>query len=480
MILLGILWVLLPLLPSLLLVWILWPKENSFQPPFPFKVILALGLALGFSSMILLLYLEVAGSWRPMFLLVEIALTVIVSVFLVWRLVVRTPATDSPFRYPVEPRSLLSHLLWGGLCFVLSLAVINFAFWTINHSSGGWEALGNWNLRAAFLYRGGQHWQNVFSPLLESASSPMLLPCSIARVWHCVGKETQWAPSLLAMFFTFGAAGLLVTALYLLRGEIRGVLACVFLLGTTLWIRHGAYQQADVPVGFFLLSVFILLHLSGQCSAKSSRGLLVLAGLAAGFMVWTKHDGFWLVLALLLARAIMVVAANGWTAFIREALCLAAGLLPPILVALHFNLGLPQLQFLFAAPQPSGVVQSLAEPIRLLLIVRTFVETVVSFSGGAVAVLVVLILVCGKVVGESDRTDVMAFCVFLLFSWGGIVACSLVAPADAGSGIERWLPPVMERLLLQLWPSVLFFTFLIANLPRRPREFQMTDAEAAG
>src|ERR1043166_3323601 len=193
---LALIWIVLPLLPCLTLVWLLWPRENSFQPPFPFKLILAMGLALGFSSITHLLYLDVFGSLRPAYLLWEIVLTLIPSVVIVWRLAVRTPATDNPFRYPVEPRSFLSYLLWGGFCFLLVLAVVNFVLWSINHPNGGWEALGNWNLRAVFLFRGGEHWKNVFTPLLGSAASPMLLPSSIARIWHYVGEETAWAPSL--------------------------------------------------------------------------------------------------------------------------------------------------------------------------------------------------------------------------------------------------------------------------------------------
>jgi cadmium resistance protein CadD (predicted permease) len=115
--------------------------------------------------------------------------------------------------------------------------------------------------------------------------------------------------------------------------------------------------------------------------------------------------------------------------------------------------------------------------MRYLLLGQTFVESVFSFSTGSIALLIVLILMCGKRVGEADRMDVVTFCVFMLATWAGLVGYSLIAPLGAHAAMGARLRHVMDQLLLQLWPSVLFFCFLICNLPRRPHEFQLADKE---
>lgn len=475
----GLIWIVLPVIPSLALTWLLWPRENSFQPPFPFKLILATGLALGFSSMVLLLVMETAGQLKPSYLFVELVLVVVATVFILWRILARTPATDSPFRYPVQPRLFLSFLLWGFFCFLLSLAVVNFALWTINHPNGGWEALQNWNLRAAFLNRGGDQWRNVFSPELWSASSPMLISSSIARAWHYLESESGWVRMLLAMFFTFGTVGLLVTALLHIRGEIRSLVAGLFLLGTTMVIRHGAFQQADIPIGFFLLATFILLHFSSQCGAEGRNGLHLLAGLTAGCALWTKDDAVWLLLGLAVTRAFAVRSARGWKGVTKDAFLVGSGMLPFLLILIWLKATTSGLHSWFSFPDPATLFPPVSEPRRLFAVVQALVRSVFSFSGGAMVLLVIFLLVCGRRVDAADRADVNGFCLFLLLAWGGFVAYFLVVGSSSTAGIAGWVTHSANRLLLQLWPSILFFVFLVCNLPRRPHESHLGEPEPA-
>jgi len=65
------------------------------------------------------------------------------------------------------------------------------------------------------------------------------------------GNDTVAVPVVLALLFTFGTVGLIVSSLSILRVESQGFLAGTLLLGTPSFISLGASQYADIPLSFF-------------------------------------------------------------------------------------------------------------------------------------------------------------------------------------------------------------------------------------
>src|SRR5207253_96096 len=135
-------------------------------------------------------------------------------------------------------------------------ALSRFAFQSLAAPHGEVDALTIWNLRARFLARTGGEPLDAFINLLAThvPDYPLLLPASIARVWHYLGDEPAMVPVLTAMLFTFAGVGLVASSLGLLRTKGQGLLAGIVLLGTPFLIRHGASQYADVPLGFFFVA----------------------------------------------------------------------------------------------------------------------------------------------------------------------------------------------------------------------------------
>ena len=97
---------------------------------------------------------------------------------------------------------------------VLSLAI--FLMYSLDARHGEYDGWEIWNMHARFLFRGGSHWTDGFTNLLDYSHPdyPLLLPASIARSWLYSGVETQITPITIALAFTFGTVALLTFSLW--------------------------------------------------------------------------------------------------------------------------------------------------------------------------------------------------------------------------------------------------------------------------
>ena len=60
-------------------------------------------------------------------------------------------------------------------------------------------------MRARFLFKSGHNLTNAFSGYYgwSHPDYPLLIPGSVARIWTYTGVQSQIAPAVVAMFFTF-------------------------------------------------------------------------------------------------------------------------------------------------------------------------------------------------------------------------------------------------------------------------------------
>ena len=155
----------------------------------------------------------------------------------------------------------------------------------------GWEdAWGMWNLKARFLFRSGDNWRNTFSNFLSwtSRDYPLLVPLSIVRIWSYLAKESTIAPILVAALFTFSTVGLLISSLSVIRSRSTGLLAGLVLIGSRYFLKTGAYQIADIPLGFYVLATIVLFCLQERSDSKFR--FIILAGAMTGLAAWTKNE----------------------------------------------------------------------------------------------------------------------------------------------------------------------------------------------
>jgi hypothetical protein len=178
---------------------------------------------------------------------------------------------------------------------------------------GEWDAWGIWNLRARGIFLAGDQWRTAFSPIYYHTDYPLLVPCGNARLWSYLGVECPWSPWLAGCLFSLATVGALTAGVARLRSSSQGLLAGMTLLGIVSFLRHGAWQYADVQVAFYMFSAVLPLavydaarySIPPEGGTTNGRGLLALSGVMAGMAAWTKNEGLMFLVALAIARCIV-------------------------------------------------------------------------------------------------------------------------------------------------------------------------------
>lgn len=449
---------LLPPVIGFLLVSLLWPVRGELF----FKGWLALGLGTGICSVVFFGWLLVAGRPGSGVLLVELILVIGLSAVLFYRS--RSKLAISSVGDLANRCKLPSLTFW----LTLAGALIVFGLLTLRFPHGQWDAWMIWNLRARSVFRGGADWQQAFSPLLawSHPDYPLLWPMSVARGWALVGREAALVPALLALTFSLATVGLLTSSIAALRGRMQGFLAGLVLLGTPFFLGQTASQYADIPVGFFFLATLALFCLYDQTETGSS-GVLLLAGLMAGFAAWTKNEGLLFLVAVTVTRLVVLAWSTAWRTRLKTILPFAFGLLPVCLLLAWFKLRLaPGSELLLSASQTPGA--KLMDVSRYLTVAGGFLRHFAGFAEWPAApVFVPLFLLLGYPfflgikVPSQEQLGVFTAVITLGLMLAGYFFIYVVSPYE----LAWHLKGSLSRLWLQLWPSLLFVYFQIVRSP---------------
>jgi hypothetical protein len=358
-----------------------------------------------------------------------------------------------------------------------SLGSFLFAF--LKEPHGKWDAWLIWNMHARFLYRSGEAWRGIFAGGMDWShwDYPLLLPLSIVRGWKYIGNDSIYIPAAFALLFTLLTLGLLLCAVAFLRSRIQGFLAAMILLGTPLFITMGASQFADVPLAFFILATLVLLFLPAR-SPENGSGALVLAGIAAGLCAWTKNEGLLFLLIVTGSLFGTTLYAEGWRSAWKSTVRFLAGAMPILLINLYFKTQLSPVNDLMAGFGPAAAAAKLTDFSRYAEIAKAFFITGISFTQGlidlrvgmqlnpgavSILLLIVYLLLSGIRIDNRDRTGLVRTAAVLLLILAGYFFVYVMTPLDLGYHLATSL----NRLFLQLWPSVIFLFFMTAGAPER-------------
>lgn len=358
-----------------------------------------------------------------------------------------------------------------GFYVVLACAVAAMALVFINKPHGGGDSYAIWNLRARFLFRGHEQWTRGFSSLISWSQPdyPLLIPCSIARLWTYLGFETPRVPQLIAAFFSIGTATLLFSSLAVVRSVNKGLSAVLFLMATAYFIRLSGTQYADIPTGFFILSTIVLLALRDATDGEG-RGLLCLAGMAAGFAAWTKNEGMLFVFAIFAARLLVLTIKRGYKSCLRESGLFLVGLLPVLGILFYFKLRYAPPSDLFRSYDFQPIVRKLSDLHRYALVAKAFGNEILRWGNGLTAVFAVYAIASGIKLSRRYLTTVAVDFIMLTLMIIGYFFVYLLTPYDL-----KWhLGSSLERLFLQLWPTFLFVFFLIVRSGKEHSEGLLT------
>jgi hypothetical protein len=458
---------------GVLLLRLSWPHGMVALPP-PLGVVLGIGLGAGLSAVFFFLWLLVVGpsSGFPQAEVGFMAVAAIAS--LLARPAARRMLPPSPADgHPSELRLLLAV---AGLM-VLGVAGAAFLSTLRLFPHGEWDAWMNWNLHARMIFRGGAEWRTAFSPAIpwSHPDYPVLVPFLVVRAWLYAGTETLRGPALVAATFTFGTAALLAAALAALRGPSQGLLAGVVLLSTPFFIRHGASLYADVPLSFFLLATIVFLAFDARYGAATAR-FAALAGVTAGLAMWTKNEG--LLFTLAVGTVLLAVTRSGPSAGKRLG-AFGAGMLPLLLLVAAFKIAFAPPNDLLSTLAVDRTLGRLTDPQRYYVATREYLRHLASFGNNGLASAPWLLAACLLALGvnhnQSDQAWARAGAAAMLL----LLAGHFIVFVSMADELARLLDSSLERLLLQIWPSVLFLFFLAVRTPEELGVRRLSSRDAA-
>lgn len=404
------------------------------------KIFSAFGLIAGFSSCLCILFLSLFNRFELTVL--EVPLLILMGLIYIRK-------RGLHFQTP----NITAHSFFE---IALYLSIVGFAVsfcnWTLQSPHGNWDAWAMWNLRARFLFRGGDHWRDMFSEAFEGRHPdyPLLLPAMVAKSWYYLGTESVIVPILWALLFALGVAAFLFAGLSLLRGRKQACLGTSILLATPFFAQHAASQYADMPLMFYILGTLVLLSL-GLERGRDKNAFLFIAGLFCGFAAWTKDEGMLFVFCVLLCWCIYSFR-NG-TLFSKQTALIVLGIFPGLLTSLLFKFYAQEAGGIYNV---SEIVARLSQTSRYAIVLLALFKEFYGFP----LVLLVYLLIVGIQPGSKRLPEKLTLTILLMMLTGYILIY-LITPHPLG-----WqLATSLKRLLLQLWPAFLFFFFQIARNP---------------
>src|SRR5579864_2292513 len=453
-----------------------WPGERANKSERWMKLFISVGFGIGIFS--IAFFVE---RWLGIVHILAIDLCLIallLAVYLTARARRKSEYVPASEFADVKLPNWLHRLLMASFGISILGALYATVLRALAHPHGdGWDAFAIWNLHARFLFLGGSHWRDGLSALIpwSHPDYPPLVPAAIAHVWSYIGHDDPIVPAIVSLVFTFATLGLLISSLATLRGIASAALAGIALASTPFFIEQGASQYSDIPLSFFFLAAIALLHLYQQRSAQipdaSPTGLLVLAGAAAGFSVWAKNEGLLFLFAFLASQIASVAwrrrppSSNSLLSSVRELAMLLLAIAPFLLLIAWFKHFLAPPGDLFSDSET--MIHKILTPGRYWTILQWYAKEFFRFGSWLVptTVLFVAFSLLSPSSGIRRRNTAFRSSVLTLaLTLSGYFAVYVITPND----LYWHLRFSLNRLFLQLWPTVIFLFFLFVSGQAEP------------
>ena len=454
----------------------LWPRPAGAGRDLILRLSLSLGLGLWVSScgFFLALVCQFTAVWQ--IILIDLALLALT--LLLWRLlrVESGGGGESGGKSEGESggggggerlaapggsrgQSIAGHVL---LLAAAGIAVGAIVTLYLVRPHGHWDAWAIWDLKARFFFHGGARWSNAFSDVIvwSHTDYPLLLPLNVARLWSYVGNDSTALPAAVSLLFTVLTVVTLYAAVARCKGSAQGALAALALLATGGVLRHGALQIADTPVGFYLLAALCALVVALPNDSGRLRPL-VLAGLFAGAAAWTKNEGLLMAAALLVGTTLVVTWTAGKRRGWRSALVLALGLAVPLAFVIALKVGYAGRTDLLAGQSWSALAEKITAWSRHRLILVMAAKALLHVTGPLLPLALIAFAVTSGVGTLRAQRHLAAIGATLLLVVVGYYGIYLITPRDL-----LWhLQTSCDRLVVQLWPSMLLLLFATIRTP---------------
>jgi len=437
------------------------PIRKNFFAQFLLKISLAVGLGYGITSCTYFLTLLTIGPQIDGVIVSEATLLFFLSCFFVYR---SKPIRSSEY-YGEHEKAFhdvkLSRIISIGFYSVLILAFVNMVYMALLMPGGTWDAWAMWNMRARFIFRGGEYWRDAFSSLLFfkfHPDYPLLISLSVARCWTYVGKEFAEGPILISLLIPIAIVCLLYSAVTMLRGKSQGMLASIVLLSTPIFISQAPRQLADIPIAFFFLASIILLFYQDRYTGH--YGFSSLSGLMAAFSGWTKNEGLLFLVSIIVAGIVAAYFSQDRKRHMKQLTYFVLGSMPVIAIIIYFKVYLAPQNDIVSGQELGKIIERVGDIARYIEILKALLLEVI-FKFPNIFLLLLYLLYSNVKIHDNRKISVYTSILVLTFMMLGYFGIYLVTPHDLAWHL-RWS---LDRILLQLWPSIIFTFFMIVRTP---------------
>ncbi|MBI5062850.1 MAG: glycosyltransferase family 39 protein [Desulfatitalea sp.] len=454
-----ILSLMLPVLAAFLIFQCVWQDRRGLISLFSFRVNFAVGLGLGIASCTYFLSLLIFNRFSKVTETIFFISITLICIYVYFKQPPINCSEASNGCFAGHRRFTAIHALYW-LLFIAS--VIYFIMISIGHIHGDWDAWAIWNMRARFLFRGGDQWSAAFSNIYEWSHPdyPLLLSGNVARSWSFIGNDHQLVPITTAFLFTFATIGLMVSSISHIKSKIHGLLAGMVLMGFVRFVENGATQQADIPFGFYLLAVIVCFYFSEKETEWRKR-FLFLAGLMSGFAVWTKNEGFLLVCSVMAAHIVATVPIKGWKIYFAELASYLSGIFPILLIIAYFKMQLVPPNDIVAGQGLDATIGRLRDLSRYVSVSQAFIHTLNQVTKIRILIIPVSIVCLGLSWSKQYKRSIRFSAIMLTLMLSGYFGVYIISPHDL-----RWhLDTSLHRLYMQLLPSAIFAFFMLLKTP---------------
>src|SRR5215207_521396 len=442
---------LIPIIIGTLFVHLLW--NNNDPKILLLKFALGIGTGIGLTSLLYFMFLFTHQAWF-LFLLLGILFLLGLITLRNWKPLSLSKRT---------PLGRVQKLLLLILAVIIIVDLATFVSTSLRRPHGAWDSWAVWNRTARFIYRGGEDWQRIFSAefyWLFHADYPLLVPLTNAWGWDILNFETLRIPMIQSGIYLFGSGLLLFSALFVFRSIGTASLATIVLMALPDFVVIGSSQLADIPLAIFIAATAILFSLYSKYRQPQ---MMALAGITTALAAWTKNEGL-IFLAASLAGLLVICYKE------KQAWGLAAwyfgGIALPILIVVCYR-------FILAPPGdllPSGwneIWQHTTDLSRYVITLKAFAGVFLNISGwGYSAGYNALSFFLYYLVWRRKGTNLwsrglLAVVVMLVIQLIAYFAIYILTPHD----LEWHLTFSLDRILLHIYPTVLFVLFSITEDP---------------
>ena len=352
----------------------------------------------------------------------------------------------------------------------LFLSVASFIIQSAYNPHGAWDAFAIWNTRARYLFRAGEQWSGAFSTFYSHPDYPIMLPLFIAICWRYLGSDTVIIPIIIGLIFTYSIVGIVVCSVTYCSTASQGYLAGLVLLGTNPFISSGLSQYADIPLSFYFLTTIVLLTL--KCKLSFKHGAIALAGIAAGLAAWTKNEGILFLVVIISSFFFLTWTYDGWKQATKDILVFIVGLIPVLTCIIYFKIIYASGNDIIVGQGFHSTLARLTDFSRYAIIMKKFLNEIYFFHvlrDNKFDIPMTIILFMGIFLLKrpqklnanlSLKYAIISLCLMLI----GYFFVYVITPNDLTWHINTSL----QRLLVHLWPSLVFIFFLSVRNVEEP------------